>query len=70
MSLTPGTVDFGVGVYPGKLPAGLAAMVGTTTSGHANYGNYLVANSQSVMVWIPRFYYKISNVTAAPFYGT
>jgi len=70
MSLTPGTVDFGVGVFSGTLPVGVAAMVGTTTSGHANYGNYLVANSQSVMVWIPSFYYKITNDTDAPFYGT
>jgi len=70
MSLTPGTVDFGVGVYPGTLLAGVAAMAGTTTSGHANYGNYLVANSQSVMVWVPSFYYKITNDTDAPFYGT
>ena len=70
MSMTPGTVGFGVGVYPSTLPTGVSVMTGTATVGHANFGNYLVTNSQSVMVWIPRFYHRISNILAAPYYGT
>lgn len=65
----PGEIGFGVGVAT-EVPSGLSDMTGTTVVGHANYGNYLVANAQSVMVWIPRFWYKITNVTDAPFYGT
>lgn len=65
-----GATGFGVGVYSGDLPLGVVAMTGTHTLGHDNYGNYLVTNSQSVMVWIPAFWYKITYDAAAPFYGT
>ena len=64
-----GTIGFGVGIAP-TIPAGMTAMTGTTVVGHDNYGNYLVTNSQSVMVWVPRFYYRISFDAAAPYYGT
>jgi hypothetical protein len=64
-----GTIGFGVGIAP-SIPAGMSAMTGTTICGHDDFGNYLVDNSQSVMVWVPAFYYRITNVTAAPFYGT
>lgn len=67
----PGATGFGVGVYPGStLPTGIEELTGTRTLGHDNFGNYLVTNSQSVMVWVPAFWYKITNTVAAPYYGT
>lgn len=66
---TPGDTGFGVGEYPGTLPTGITALTGHDTIGHDNYGNYLVGNSQSTMVWIPRFWYRIENDTDAPYYG-
>ena len=65
----PGTLGFGVGTCP-VLPAGFSAMTGTFDRDHDNYGNYLVDNSQSIMVWIPVFYYRITNATSSPNYGT
>ncbi len=64
-----GEIGFGVGVAP-VVPTGMSAMTGTTEVGHDNYGNYLVDNSESVMVWIPKFYYRITHDTDAPYYGT
>lgn len=55
----PGTMGFGVGVCPpSKLPSGMTPLPGCTIKGHANYGNYQYADG-SIMVWIPKFYYKI-----------
>jgi len=68
-SLRIGEVGAGVGVAP-EVPAGLAEMVGTRVLGHVNFGNYLVTNSQSVMVWIPAFWYRIMHCVEAPNYGT
>jgi hypothetical protein len=65
----PGTTGFGVGVAP-VIPAGMSAMAGHDLVTADNFGNYLVANSQSVMVWIPRFYYRLSWHPLAPYYGT
>lgn len=65
----PGTLGFGVGVAP-VIPAGMSAMAGHDRVTADNFGNYLVANSQSVMVWIPRFYYRASWHPLAPYYGT
>lgn len=58
-----------VGVCPETLPAGMSELTGTHTQSD-EFGNYLVDNSQSVMVWVPRFYYKITADAAAPYYGT
>lgn len=44
-------------------------LAGTYSLGNDQYGNYLVTNSQSVMVWIPRFFYRVTNDTTAPYYG-
>jgi len=69
--LVAGSIGFGVAPYPETtLPSGFAAMTGSDEVGHDNYGNYLIGSSQSVMCWIPRFYYRVSNETAAPFFGT
>lgn len=54
---TPGALGFGVGICPNP-PAGYSPMVGTTVLGHDNYGNYTYTDG-SVMVWIPRCWFKI-----------
>jgi len=63
---TPGSQGFGVGVCP-VLPSGYAAMPGTTDTSSDNYGNYQYSDG-SVMVWVPRFYYRIGS-PASPLYG-
>ena len=63
---TPGAQGFGVGVCP-VLPTGYAAMPGTADSASDNYGNYQYSDG-SVMVWVPRFYYRIGS-PASPLYG-
>ena len=64
---TPGSQGFGVGVCP-VLPPGYAAMPGTADSTSDNYGNYQYSDG-SVMVWVPRFYYRIGS-PASPLYAT
>lgn len=68
-SLRVGDTHALVGVCPETLPAGMSELAGTHTASD-DFGNYLVDNSQSVMVWVPRFYYRISYNAAAPYYGT
>ncbi|MDE2097815.1 MAG: hypothetical protein KGL39_11250 [Patescibacteria group bacterium] len=53
----PGAQGFGVGICP-NLPAGYAALSGTTDPASSNYGNYQYSDG-SIMVWIPAFFYKI-----------
>jgi len=62
-----GQQGFGVGVCP-VLPVGYAALPGTTDPASDNYGNYTYVDG-SVMVWVPRFYYRIGN-SASPRYAT
>lgn len=64
----PGSLGFGVGIAP-AIPPELEALPGTFGINSENYGNYRVKADGSIMVWIPRFYYKITNDTAAPYYG-
>jgi len=52
-----GERGFGVGIAP-TLPSGFSEMSGTTDVNSPNYGNYTDA-SGSVMVYIPKCYYKI-----------
>jgi hypothetical protein len=55
-----GTVGFGVGVCPfSVLPAGMVGLSGYDQIGHDNYGNYQYSDG-SVMVWIPKFFHKIT----------
>ena len=63
---TPGSQGFGVGVCP-VLPGGYVALSGTTDTSSDNYGNYQYSDG-SVMVWVPRFYYRIGS-PASPLYG-
>lgn len=56
---TPGQMGFGVGICPDEiLPAGYSLMLGTTTPGHDNYGNYQYSDG-SVEVWVPQCWFKI-----------
>jgi len=52
----PGTLGFGVGIAP-SIPSGYSVMTGTTILGHDNYGNYQYSDG-SVMVWVPRCWFK------------
>jgi hypothetical protein len=61
-----GQQGFGVGVCP-VLPVGYAALPGTADPASDNYGNYQYSDG-SVMVWVPRFYYRIGS-PASPLYG-
>ena len=55
----PGTAGFGIGICPlNILPSGFSKLSGTTNKYSDNYGNYQYADG-SIMVWIPKFYYKI-----------
>lgn len=65
---TQGGQGFGVGEYPDTLPSGFSAMSGTTDPASANYGNYQYSDG-SVMVFVPRFYYRIGNASS-PRYAT
>jgi len=64
-----GAMDFGVAPSSENFAAlGLAAMTGTTTSGHDNWGNYQHSDG-SVVVHVPKFYYRVGH-TSAPQYST
>lgn len=63
-----GAQGFGVGTYPLTLPSGFSEMTGTQTVSSANYGNYTYSDG-SVMVFIPRFYYRIGSASS-PRYAT
>ena len=53
----PGASGFGVGVCP-ALPDGFSVLPGTMDKTSDNYGNYQYSDD-SIMVWIPKFYYKV-----------
>ncbi|MBW7889553.1 MAG: hypothetical protein H3C48_00685 [Chitinophagaceae bacterium] len=57
----PGEEGFGVGVYPDTLPAGIVSLEGTLNKSNPQYGNYKVTVDNSIMCWIPKFYFKISH---------
>jgi hypothetical protein len=65
----PGEAGFGVGFCPeSKLSANMTPLAGCAVIGHDDYGNYQYQDG-SIMVWIPRFYYRIGHVSN-PTYGT
>jgi hypothetical protein len=54
-----GSAGFGVGLCPeADLPTGFSGMAGYTDPSNDNYGNYTYTDG-SVMVFIPKFYYKV-----------
>jgi len=57
----PGSTGFGVGVCdPAVLPVGFTPMSGYSDPLSPNYGNYQFSDG-SVMVWIPKFFYRINH---------
>jgi len=61
---TPGAQGFGVGICPpDELPSYMIPMDGTFDVTSANYGNYTVVTDGSVMVYIPRFYFRIGHAS-------
>ncbi|MBW2044786.1 MAG: hypothetical protein JRI96_07845 [Deltaproteobacteria bacterium] len=55
----PGKQGFGVGICPpNKVPPGMVPLSGCYDPSSDNYGNYQYQDG-SIMVWIPRFYYKV-----------
>ncbi|MDO9277126.1 MAG: hypothetical protein Q7U05_01005 [Polaromonas sp.] len=63
---TQGGQGFGVGTYSGTLPSGFSVLTGTTDKTSANYGNYQFTDS-SIMVFVPRFYYRIGSTSSPRF---
>lgn len=59
-----GAQGFGVGEYIDTLPAGFTAMTGHSDPASENYGNYQYSDG-SVLVFIPRFYYRIGNASSS-----
>ena len=57
-------MGFGVGVYPYELPAGFSELPGTRDILSDEYGNYQYSDG-SVMVFVPKFYYRICSPEAA-----
>ena len=54
-----GDIGAGVGICPtDSLPSGFSTLSGTFDKSSKNYGNYQYQDG-SIMVWIPKFYYKI-----------
>ncbi len=59
-----GAQGFGVGICPpAELPATMTPLSGTFDITNDNYGNYACVVDGSIMVWIPRFYFKIATNT-------
>lgn len=64
----PGSLGFGVGVCPADvLPTGFTPLPGYADPASPNYGNYQFSDG-SIMVWVPKFYYRINNA-ANPTYA-
>ena len=59
-----GEAGFGVGIAP-VVPSTMQPMSGFDDKTHDNYGNYSVKADGSVMVWIPRCYYKLTHLVIA-----
>lgn len=68
---TPGGIGFGVGACPDNLvPSTLTPLPGCKIIGHAEYGNYVHLRTGSVVVFVPRFYYRwdhLENKTRAKY---
>lgn len=56
---TPGAMGFGVGVCPDALvPSTLTPLPGCKVIGGPEYGNYLHTRTGSIVVFVPKFYYR------------
>jgi len=55
----PGEMGFGVGVCPDNfVPATLSPLPGCKLTGSDEYGNYVHARTGSIVVFVPKFYYR------------
>ena len=66
----PGEVGFGVGLAPEDVCTKYGMTLLSNEPGNENYGNYRHNSSGSIMVWIPKFYFRITEDSSAPYYGT
>ena len=66
----PGEVGFGVGLAPDDVCTKYGMTLLSNQPGNADYGNYRHESSGSIMVWIPKFYFRITEDSSAPYYGT
>ena len=64
----PGEIGFGVGLAPQEIVDYYNLTLLSSEPGNADYGNYR-DSSGSIMVWIPKFYFRIVEDTAVPYYG-
>ena len=64
----PGEIGFGVGLAPQEIVDYYNLTLLSSEPGNADYGNYR-DSSGSIMVWIPKFYFRIVEDSAAPYYG-
>jgi hypothetical protein len=60
-----GSEGFGVGT-PASLPSGFSELTGSTDPSSDNYGNYEYTDG-SVMVFVPKFYYRIASSSSPRF---
>ena len=65
-----GEVGFGVGLAPDDVVSkyGMTLLSNQPSSGE--YGNYRHNSSGSIMVWIPKFYFRITEDSSSPYFGT
>ena len=65
-----GEVGFGVGLAPDDIVSkyGMTLLSNQPSSGE--YGNYRHNSSGSIMVWIPKFYFRITEDSSSPYFGT
>lgn len=64
----PGTLGFGVGIFPDTLPADTVALAGTFVKG-AQWGNYQITTDGSIMCWIPACYLKMTHAVISGMTG-
>lgn len=64
----PGTLGFGVGVYPDQLPTDTVALPGTFVKG-SQWGNYQIVTDGSIMVWVPACYMKVTHAIISGMIG-
>ena len=66
----PGEVGFGVGLAPDDIVSKYGMTLLSNQPGNENYGNYRHNSSGSIMVWIPKFYFRITEDSSSPYFGT
>ena len=65
-----GEVGFGVGLAPDDVVSKYGMTLLSNQPGNADYGNYRHNSSGSIMVWIPKFYFRITEDSSSPYFGT